>query len=181
MSELRIDLPLSSETTRQLQAGQKVLLNGTIYTARDAAHFRLFKLLQEKKSLPVELKDQIIYYVGPTPATAGKPIGSAGPTTSDRMDEFTPLLLDHGLKGMIGKGPRTAKVREAIVKNKAVYFGAIGGAGALLAQAIISAEIVAYPELGTEAIRKLEVKNFPVIVINDIYGHDLYAERQEVK
>lgn len=181
MGEKIINLPLTPESIKGLKTGDQVLLNGTIYTARDAAHLKLYKLLQGKKQLPIDINAQIFYYVGPTPTPAGKVIGSAGPTTSDRMDEFTPLLLENGLKGMIGKGPRTAKVRESIVKNKAVYFGAIGGAGALLAQAIISAEVVAYPELGTEAIRKLEVKNFPVIVINDLYGNDLYAERQEVK
>lgn len=180
MKELSINLPLSAEIISKLKTGQQVLLNGIIYTARDAAHQKLFQLIEEKKQLPVELRDQIIYYVGPTPAPQGKAIGSAGPTTSGRMDKFTPALLAKGLKGLIGKGPRSSEVREALVKNKAVYFGAIGGAGALLSKAIISAETVAYPELGTEAIRKLEVVDFPAIVINDIYGNDLYEQRTKM-
>lgn len=173
----KINTPLTAAVIAELKTGEEILLSGTIYTARDAAHKRLSEMLTKKEPWPVDLKDQIIYYVGPTPATQGRPIGSAGPTTSDRMDNFTPMMLKAGLKGVIGKGPRSQTVKESLVQHQAVYFAAIGGAGALLSKCITSAEVVAFPDLGTEAIHKLTVKDFPVIVINDIYGHDLYTER----
>lgn len=173
----KINTPLTAAVIAELKTGEEILLSGTIYTARDAAHKRLSEMLTKKEPWPVDLKDQIIYYVGPTPATQGRPIGSAGPTTSDRMDNFTPMMLEAGLKGVIGKGPRSQTVKESLVQHQAVYFAAIGGAGALLSKCITSAEVVAFPDLGTEAIHKLTVKDFPVIVINDIYGHDLYTER----
>ena len=172
--EIRLTTPLSNEDVELLHIGDKVLLNGVLFTARDAAHKRLFELIVEGKKLPIDIKGQVIYYVGPTPGKPGKPIGSAGPTTSYRMDPFSPKLIERGLKGMIGKGNRSQYVIEAMKKNKAVYFGATGGAGALLAKRIKSAEIVAYPDLGPEAIRKLVVEDFPVIVINDPKGNDLY-------
>lgn len=177
MNEIKISLPLTEKTISSLKSGAEVLLSGIIYTARDAAHKRFAELIAAGKPLPIDINNQILYYVGPTPAPKGKPIGSAGPTTSDRMDAFTPLLLEHGLKGMIGKGPRAQAVKDSIVKNKAVYFAAIGGAGALLSQCITAAEVIAFPELGTEAMHKLTIKDFPVIVINDIYGNDLYQQR----
>jgi fumarate hydratase subunit beta len=152
------------------------LLNGVIYTGRDAAHKRLFDLLQEKKPLPIDLKGQVIYYVGPAPAKPGQVIGSAGPTTSGRMDAYSPKLMEMGLKGMIGKGMRKKDVVEAMKKYKAVYFAATGGAGALLAKAIKKAQVVAYEDLGPEAINRLEVEDFPVIVVNDTKGNDLYEE-----
>jgi fumarate hydratase subunit beta len=172
--EIRLTTPLSNEDVELLHIGDKVLLNGVLFTARDAAHKRLFELIVEGKELPIDIKGQVIYYVGPTPEKPGKLIGSAGPTTSYRMDPFSPKLIELGLKGMIGKGNRSQYVIEAMKKNKAVYFGATGGAGALLAKRIKSAEIVAYPDLGPEAIRKLVVEDFPVIVINDTKGNDLY-------
>ena len=172
--EKRIYLPLTEEQTVNLKAGDNVLLNGIIYTARDAAHGRLVKLIEEKEKLPIELKDAVIYYVGPTPAKPGQVIGSAGPTTSYRMDKYAPKLLDKGLIGMIGKGKRTEEVKEAIVRNKAVYFAAIGGAGALLSKCIKKSEVIAYDDLGTESIRKLEVENLPVIVVIDCEGNNLY-------
>jgi len=172
--EIRLTTPLSNEDVELLHIGDKVLLNGVLFTARDAAHKRLFELIVEGKKLPIDIKGQVIYYVGPTPGKPGKPIGSAGPTTSYRMDPFSPKLIERGLKGMIGKGNRSQYVIEAMKKNKAVYFGATGGAGALLAKRIKSADIVAYPDLGPEAIRKLEVEDFPVTVINDTKGNDLY-------
>ena len=172
--EIRLTTPLSNEDVELLHIGDKVLLNGVLFTARDAAHKRLFELIVEGKELPIDIKGQVIYYVGPTPEKPGKPIGSAGPTTSYRMDPFSPKLIERGLKGMIGKGNRSQYVIEAMKKNKAVYFGATGGAGALLAKRIKSADIVAYPDLGPEAIRKLEVEDFPVTVINDTKGNDLY-------
>ncbi len=178
---INLNLPLNTESINNLHSGDEVFLTGILYTARDAAHQKLAELLKNNQPLPINLQNQTIYYVGPTPAPKGRPIGSAGPTTSDRMDKFTPLLLDNGLKGMIGKGHRSREVKESIVKNKAVYFAAIGGAGALLSKAIKSAKIVAYPELGTEAIRELTVADFPAVVINDIYGSDLYTQRQELK
>jgi fumarate hydratase subunit beta len=177
VNEIKISLPLTEKTISSLKSGAEVLLSGIIYTARDAAHKRFAELIAAGKPLPIDINNQILYYVGPTPAPKGKPIGSAGPTTSDRMDAFTPLLLEHGLKGMIGKGPRAQAVKDSIVKNKAVYFAAIGGAGALLSQCITAAEVIAFPELGTEAMHKLTIKDFPVIVINDIYGNDLYQQR----
>ena len=166
--------PLKTEDLEDLRIGDRVMLNGIVYSARDAAHQRLVELLNKSEPLPFNLNGQVIYYVGPTPAKSGKPIGAAGPTSSYRMDPYAPLLIEKGLKGMIGKGARNQGVREAIQKFKAVYFAAIGGAGALIARSIFSAEIVAYPELGTEAIRKMEVRDFPVIVANDIHGGDLY-------
>lgn len=174
-----IKTPLTGDKVKTLNAGDSVLISGTIYTARDAAHKRLIQLLDEGKSLPLEVKDQIIYYVGPTPAKPGYPIGSAGPTTSYRMDSFTPKLLDMGLKGMIGKGIRSSDVIESMKKNNAVYFGAIGGAAALIAKSIKKAEIIAYEDLGSEAIRKLTVENLPAIVIIDSKGNNLYEIGQK--
>ena len=172
--EKRIYLPLTEEKTVNLKAGDNVLLSGIIYTARDAAHGRLVKLIEEKEKLPIELKDAVIYYVGPTPAKPGQVIGSAGPTTSCRMDTYAQVLLDLGIKGMIGKGARSEEVIEGIKRNKAIYFGAIGGAGALISKCIISSEIVAYEDLGAEAIRKIEVKDMPLTVIIDSEGNNLY-------
>lgn len=174
--EYSIKTPLESEMVAKLKSGDVVKISGTIYTARDAAHARLVKLLEEGKELPFALQGQIIYYVGPTPAKPGQVIGSAGPTTSYRMDPYAPLLMKHGLKGMIGKGGRSQAVKESMKQDKAIYFAAVGGAAALIAKSIISSEIIAYEDLGAEAIRKLEVKDFPAIVVNDIYGNDLYEE-----
>lgn len=171
----RVNTPLTNDTIKKLKAGDRVMLNGVIYTGRDAAHKRLVNMLETGEKIPVELEGQIIYYVGPCPAKPGAVIGSAGPTTSGRMDAYTPILLEKGLKGMIGKGQRNKKVVDGIIKNKAVYLGAIGGAGALLAEAIKEAEIVAFEELGPEAIYKLKVEDFPVTVIIDSEGNDLYA------
>jgi fumarate hydratase subunit beta len=168
--------PLTDQVVESLHVGDRVLITGTIYTARDAAHKRLVELIDRGEPLPIELKGQIIYFVGPTPARPGEVIGSAGPTTSGRIDAYSPKLLDLGLKGMIGKGLRNQAVRDALKRNKAVYLGATGGAGALLAQRIVSAKVVAYEELGPEAIRELEVLDFPVVVVNDMYGGDLYVE-----
>jgi fumarate hydratase subunit beta len=177
MSEaIRLKTPLSDADVEKLKAGDKVLLNGVIYTGRDAAHKRLYDLLMAGKPLPIDVKGQVIYYVGPAPAKPGQVIGSAGPTTSGRMDAFSPKLIEIGLKGMIGKGMRKKEVVEAMKKYKAVYFAATGGAGALLAKAIKKAEVVAYDDLGPEAINRLEVENFPVIVVNDTKGNDLYEE-----
>jgi fumarate hydratase subunit beta len=177
MSEtVRLTTPLSDSDVEGLRIGQKVLLNGVVYTGRDAAHKRLYELIRKGEPLPVDLKGQIIYYVGPSPAPAGRPIGSAGPTTSYRMDPFTPALLALGLKGMIGKGKRSKEVIEALKHHKAVYFGATGGAGALLSQAVRECQVVAYEDLGTEAIHRLVVEDFPVVVINDVLGQDLYEE-----
>lgn len=175
---IRITTPLTIETTSKLKSGDAVLITGYIYTARDAAHARLAKLIEEGKELPFDVEGQIIYYVGPTPAKPGQVIGSAGPTTSYRMDPYAPLLMDKGLKGMIGKGKRDAGVKEAILRNKAIYFAATGGAAALIGKTIKSSEIVAYEDLGAEAIRKLYVEDFPAIVINDVEGADLYEEGQ---
>ena len=169
-----IQTPLTEEKAKELRAGDYVYLTGTIYTARDAAHKRMQEALDAGKALPIEMQDTIIYYMGPSPAREGRPIGSAGPTTASRMDKYTPQLLDMGLKGMIGKGKRTKEVLDAIVRNHAVYFAAVGGAGALLSKAIIASEVVAYEDLGTEAIRKLEVKDFPVVVVADAEGNNLY-------
>jgi len=173
---IRISTPLGDQDVEKLHAGDRVLISGVIYTGRDAAHKRLFELLQAGQTLPVDLRGQVIYYVGPTPARPGKVIGSAGPTTSGRMDAYAPALIAYGLKGMIGKGLRSQAVRDAMQQYKAVYFGATGGAGALLARRIKKAEIVAYEDLGPEAIHRLEVEDFPVIVINDAHGGDLYSE-----
>ena len=169
-----IQTPLKKEDIENLNSGDYVYITGTVYVARDAAHKRMDDLLKEGKELPIDLKDNIIYYMGPSPAREGRPIGSAGPTTASRMDKYAPKLLDLGLKGMIGKGKRTEQVKDAIVRNGCVYFAAVGGAGALLSKAIASSEIVAYEDLGAEAIRKLEVKDFPVIVVIDKNGKNLY-------
>ncbi len=169
-----ITAPISDEDAKSLKAGDYVYISGTIYTARDAAHKRMDDTLNSNKELPIDLKNNIIYYMGPSPARDGRPIGSAGPTTSSRMDKYTPKLLDLGLKGMIGKGKRTEEVRNAIIRNGSVYFAAVGGAGALLSKRITSSEVIAYDDLGTEAIRKLEVDKFPVIVVIDSEGNNLY-------
>ena len=171
---IAINSPLKEEVTKTLKAGDSVLLSGIIYSARDAAHGRLIELLNNNEELPIDIKDQIIYYVGPTPEREGQIIGSAGPTTSYRMDSYAPILLDLGLKGMIGKGARNNEVIEGIIRNKAIYFGAIGGAGALISKSIIKSEIVAYDDLGAEAIRKMEVKDMPLVVIIDTEGNNLY-------
>lgn len=169
-----INAPISAEDARSLKAGDYVYITGTIYTARDAAHKRMYEALQENKELPLKMENNIIYYMGPSPAREGRPIGSAGPTTASRMDKYAPSLLDLGLKGMIGKGKRSQSVKDAIVRNGSVYFAAVGGAGALLAQRITKSTVIAYDDLGTEAIRELEVKDFPVIVVIDSEGNDLY-------
>jgi len=170
-----INTPLTRETVKTLKCGDEVLISGTIFTARDAAHKKLCALIAEGKELPMDLRDQIIYFAGPTPARPGNPIGSVGPTTSYRMDLYSPTVIEKcGLTGMIGKGKRSQEVKEAMKKFGAVYFAAIGGAGALIAQTVIAAEVIAYPELGPEAIRKLTVKDFPAIVATDSDGNDLY-------
>ncbi len=169
-----IQAPLKKEDIDSLKSGDYVYITGTIYVARDAAHKRMDDLLNKGQKLPIELQDNIIYYMGPSPAREGRPIGSAGPTTASRMDKYAPKLLDLGLKGMIGKGKRSAAVKEAIVRNGCVYFAAVGGAGAIISKAITSSEVVAYDDLGTEAIRKLNVVDFPCIVIIDKEGNDLY-------
>jgi len=175
----RLDTPFLPEDVHGLHIGQRVVLNGIIYTARDAAHKRLVELINAEEPLPFDMEGQVIYYVGPTPAKPGRVIGAAGPTSSYRMDAYAPLLMKNGLKGMIGKGTRSREVREAMRLYQAVYFAAIGGAGALMARSIISAEVIAYPELGPEAISRLEVKDMPLIVANDIYGKDLYESGQK--
>lgn len=169
-----INAPISDEEARSLKAGDYVYITGKIYTARDAAHKRMAETLEKGENLPMEMSHNIIYYMGPSPAREGRAIGSAGPTTSSRMDKYAPDLLDLGLKGMIGKGKRSQAVIDAIVRNGAVYFAAVGGAGALLSQRIISSEVIAYDDLGTEAIRELQVKDFPVIVVIDSEGNNLY-------
>lgn len=170
----QLNVPLSVGDVTNLKAGDYVYLTGTIYTARDAAHKRMYECLQSGDSLPIDIKDQTIYYMGPSPAREGRPIGSAGPTTASRMDKYAPQLLDLGLRAMIGKGKRTQEVIDAIIRNGCVYFAAVGGAGALLSKCIKSSEVVAYDDLGTEAIRKLQVENFPVIVVIDCKGNNLY-------
>lgn len=172
--ERHITVPYDKDTALSLKSGDYVYLTGTIYTARDAAHKRLYEALQNGEELAMDVKGNVIYYMGPSPAREGRPIGSAGPTTASRMDKYAPSLLDLGLMGMIGKGKRTQEVRDAIVRNGAVYFAAVGGAGALLSKSIIASEVIAYDDLGTEAIRKLEVKDFPVIVVIDAQGNNLY-------
>lgn len=169
-----IKTPLEKDTIKSLKAGDYVYISGIIYTARDAAHKRMYETMEQGESLPIELKDNIIYYLGPSPARPGNVIGSAGPTTSSRMDKYTPLMLNAGLKGMIGKGKRSPEVIEAIRKNGCVYMAAIGGAGALLSKCIKKAEVVAYDDLGTEAIRRLEVEELPVVVVIDKDGNNLY-------
>jgi fumarate hydratase subunit beta len=171
---IKISPPLTDAVIKKLKAGDRVIITGVIYTGRDMAHKYMVEGYKKGEKLPFELKGQILYYTGPTPAPPGKPIGSAGPTTSYRMDQYTPALLELGLKGMIGKGPRGQEVKDAIRKFKAVYFAAIGGAGALISKTIRKAEVIAYPELGTEAVMRLEVENFPAIVVNDVHGEDLY-------
>lgn len=171
-----INCPVDKAEIEKLNAGDRVLINGIIYTARDAAHKRLVELLKNGKELPMDITNQIIYYVGPSPAKEGQVIGSAGPTTSGRMDAYAPKLLDIGLKGMIGKGARSKEVVDAIIRNKAVYFGAIGGAAALISKSIVKSDIIAYEDLGSEAIRRLEVVNFPAVVIIDSKGNNLYEE-----
>lgn len=172
--EKHISAPISDEDAQALRAGDYIYITGTIYTARDAAHLRMDEALNKNEPLPIDLTHNIIYYMGPSPAREGRPIGSAGPTTASRMDKYTPRLLDLGLKGMIGKGKRSDAVREAIVRNHAVYFAAVGGAGALLSKSIKASQVIAYDDLGTEAIRRLEVENFPVIVVIDSKGSNLY-------
>ena len=177
--EKRIYLPLTEEKTVNLKAGDNVLLNGIIYTARDAAHKRMYDSMKKGEELPIELNGNVLYYLGPSPAREGQVIGSAGPTTSSRMDKYTPDMLDAGLKGMVGKGKRSKEVIEAMKRNGAVYFAAVGGAGALLAQCIKEAEVVAYDDLGTEAIRRLHIEDLPVIVVIDKEGNNLYETATE--
>ncbi len=184
MATYNLTTPLTEEDTRKLKAGDVVNLSGVIYTARDAAHKRLVDLIEAGEELPFDLEGSVIYFVGPTPPKPGDPIGSAGPTTSYRMDSYSPTMLKHGSKGMIGKGKRNQAVKDACVEYGGIYFGATGGAGALLGKKIKSAEVIAYPELGPEAVRRIEVEDFPVTVINDTYGNDLYQmgrEQYEVK
>ena len=171
-----IKAPIDREEIATLKSGDMVYITGTIYTARDAAHKRMSETLAEGGRIPIDLKDNIIYYMGPSPAREGRVIGSAGPTTASRMDKYTPALLDLGLGGMIGKGKRSKEVIDAIVRNKSIYFAAIGGAGALLSKAIVESEVIAYDDLGTEAIRKLKVERFPVIVVIDSEGNNLYEQ-----
>lgn len=179
MAIIKLNTPLTDDVTAGLKAGDNVKISGTLYTARDAAHKRLVSLIKEGKELPMDIQGQIIYYVGPAPAKPGQALGSAGPTTSYRMDSYAPILMEHGLKGMIGKGSRSQGVKDAMVKHKAIYFAAIGGAGALLARCVKASEIVAYEDLGPEAIRKLTVEDFPAVVVNDTYGNDLYEQGVE--
>jgi len=172
----RVTLPLDDETIQDLRAGDSVLLSGVVYVARDAAHKRMVEAMDSGRDLPFDIRGQAIYFMGPTPARPGQVIGSAGPTTSGRMDAYSPRLIAKGLKGMIGKGARSPAVKDAMKEHKAVYFAAIGGAGALLSKSIKKAKVVAYEDLGAEAIRQLEIEDFPVTVVNDIYGGDLYQE-----
>ncbi len=172
--ERHIQAPMKREDVKDLKSGDYVYITGTIYTARDAAHKRMYEAIERGEQLPLEIKNNLIYYMGPSPAREGRPIGSAGPTTASRMDKYAPTLLDMGLVGMIGKGKRSAAVKDAIIRNGAVYFAAVGGAGALLSKSIKASEVIAYDDLGTEAIRKLEVQNFPVIVVIDSEGNNLY-------
>ena len=172
----KVKLPLTDETLKDLKAGDNILLTGVMYVARDAAHKRMIEALDQGKPLPFDIKGQTVYYMGPSPARPGQVIGSAGPTTSGRMDSYSPRLIAEGLKGMIGKGMRSQAVKDAVKKYKAVYLAAIGGAGALISKSIKKSEVIAYEELGAEAIRRLEVEDFPATVINDIYGGDLYQE-----
>lgn len=179
LMDKHITVPMNRETARSLRAGDYVYLTGTVYTARDAAHKRMDEILQKGGSLPFDIEGQIIYYMGPSPAREGRPIGSAGPTTASRMDKYTPRLLDLGMGAMIGKGKRSPEVTDAIVRNGAVYFAAVGGAGALLSKCITSVEVIAYDDLGTEAVRRLTVENFPAIVVIDSEGNDLYKTAAE--
>ncbi len=172
--EQHIQAPMQKEVAKKLKVGDYVYITGTIYTARDAAHKRMYESLERGEPLPIDMSNNIIYYMGPSPAREGRPIGSAGPTTASRMDKYAPELLDMGLLGMIGKGKRSQEVQKAIIRNGAVYFAAVGGAGALLSKSIKASEVIAYDDLGTEAIRKLRVENFPVIVVIDSEGNNLY-------
>jgi fumarate hydratase subunit beta len=172
----KINLPLTDDVIRELRSGDSVLLTGVMYVARDAAHRRMVETLDRGEPLPFDVSGQTIYYMGPSPAPPGKVTGSAGPTTAGRMDIYTPRLIEQGLKGMIGKGMRSQPVKEAIIKFKAVYFGAVGGAGAVISRSIRKAEVVTYDDLGAEAVRKIEVVDFPAVVVNDIYGADLYED-----
>jgi fumarate hydratase subunit beta len=176
MAEHRIATPLTDDVVAKMRAGDRVFITGYLLCGRDSAHKKLVDLIKEGKELPIDIKGQLIYYVGPTPARPGKAIGSAGPTTSYRMDSYAPILHSLGLKGSIGKGSRSKEVKEAMKKYKAVYLASVGGAGALISKSIESSDVIAYPELGPEAIRRVKVKDFPCIVINDIYGGDLYEE-----
>lgn len=172
--EKHMRVPFTRQEAATLKSGDYVYLTGTIYTARDAAHKRMYEALMKKEALPFDIRGNVIYYMGPSPAREGRPIGSAGPTTASRMDKYTPALLDLGMQGMIGKGKRTEEVREAMIRNGAVYFAAVGGAGALLSKSILSSEVIAYDDLGTEAVRKLSVKDFTVVVVMDSQGNNLY-------
>jgi len=172
----KVTLPLTDETLKKLKLGDNLLLTGVVYVGRDAAHKKMIEALEQRKPLPFDIRGQTIYFMAPSPARPGRPIGAAGPTTSGRMDVYSPRLIAEGLKGMIGKGLRSKAVKDAMVKYKAIYLGAIGGAGALISKSIKRAEVVAYEELGAEALCRLEVEDFPVTVINDIYGGDLYEE-----
>ncbi len=174
-----LETPLSISDIERLRSGDRITISGVLYTARDAAHRRLFELIEAGKELPIPVDGQVIYYVGPSPARPGRVIGAAGPTTSYRMDPYTPKLLELGLRGMIGKGKRSREVKEAIARHKAVYMAAIGGAGALISKAIREVRIVAYEDLGPEAIRELKVEDLPAIVVNDTKGNDLYAQGQK--
>ena len=176
MNEYRIDVSELSEYAGKLEAGDEVLLSGTVYTARDAAHKRIVSLIESGEDLPFDLKDAVIYYAGPTPEREGYPIGSCGPTTSTRMDSFAPTLLDCGLRGMMGKGPRKSEVIEAMKRNGAVYFCAIGGAGALAAKCIVKCEVIAFPELGCESVKRLVFKDFPLVVGIDSHGNSMFGE-----
>jgi fumarate hydratase subunit beta len=176
MSMKKIEAPMNDEAVKELHAGDQVLLSGIVYTGRDAAHKRLVELIEGGKPLPFDLKGSVIYYVGPSPAPPGFVIGAAGPTTSYRMDPYAPFLLERGMKGMIGKGQRSEELIRIMRERTAVYFGATGGAAALISKAIVKAKVIAFDELGTEAIRELEVKDMPLVVINDCYGKDLYKE-----
>jgi fumarate hydratase subunit beta len=176
---MKIDLPLTDEKVEKMHAGDSVELSGVMYVGRDAAHKKIIEALDKGDKLPLDLKGATIYYMGPSPARPGQALGSAGPTTSGRMDAYTPRLMDQGLKGMIGKGSRTQAVKDAIKKHKGVYFAAIGGAGALISRAIKKSEVLAYEELGPEALLRIEVEDFPVVVVNDMYGADLYISAKE--
>ena len=178
MEAIKVTLPIDTKVMRKLTVGTRVLISGILYTARDAAHQRLVQALGKRETLPLNLKRQTLYYMGPSPARPGRVIGSAGPTTSSRMDMYTPRLLAAGVRAMIGKGSRSPEVREALQKYKAIYFVTVGGAGALLTQFIRKAEVIAYEDLGTEAIRQLTVENFPAIVANDIYGNDIFEQNR---
>lgn len=180
MEKRIVHVPLSKEDARTLKTGDYVYLEGTIYSARDAAHKRMSEALDRGEELPFDIKGNVIYYMGPSPAREGRPIGSAGPTTAGRMDPYTPRLLDMEMGGMIGKGKRTQDVHDAVVRNEAVYFAAVGGAGALLSQRIKKSEVIAYDDLGPEAIRKMEIEDFPVVVVMDVEGNDLYKISQEM-